>query len=85
MSALDELAEYLRWYHPSYTINDVAPTHTHGYLKCTKPCPGAKSGHWWCAQQEHYHTISLPAHKGYGRGPYAFWRAVCAELEAKNN
>lgn len=82
-SALDTLADWLRWNHPEYTVDDVVPSNVEGYLRCTKPC--SRTGHWYCNHVgEFYHTLCVPAYyKGYERGAYAFWRAVCAELRER--
>lgn len=85
---LDDLAFELQWKHPNYTVNDVKPIKTPGYLECTKPCHcnyppfdghtiGFKSG----TAEGHYHSIYIGGYRrGYGRGMYAFWKAVCAVL-----
>lgn len=90
-TALDELAWWLKVYHPNYTVNDVRPSDVKGYLETTKPCTctyppfdgyiiGFPAGY----EQGHYHTLDIGwypkwAGKGWGRGPYAFWRAVVRE------
>ena len=96
-TALEELAEHLRWLHPNYTIDDVRPSEVRGYLKCTRPCPGRKdwADHWYCGAAKgpyntpHYHTIDIAGRPqfvcgNYSRGKYAFWRAVCQELKEKD-
>lgn len=82
-TALDVLADWLRWNHRDYTIDDVAPSDVPGYLCCTKPCP--RVGHWYCDHKNpFYHSLCIAGYrKGFGRGPYAFWRAVCAELRER--
>lgn len=84
--ALEELAEHLRWLHRNYTIHDVKPAQSKGYLQFTKPCQ--RHDIYCGGRPEHYHTLDISGRPQfvngkYGRGMYAFWRAVCAELETR--
>jgi hypothetical protein len=85
--ALDELARYLRTYLSWYTIDDLAPSRTPGYLQVLVPCPHAGK-HWLCGAREHYHSVSV-GHwphgfgRGHGRGAYAWWRALQSEYAAR--
>lgn len=85
--ALEELARHLQFTHRNYTIRDVEPTQSKGYLRFTKPCP--RNDIYCGGRSEHYHTLDISGRPSfvygkYGRGMYAFWRAVCAELEARH-
>jgi hypothetical protein len=81
--ALDDLARFLRLYHSHYSIHNLAPSATPGYLHALVACPRAGT-YWLCGPREHYHTIQI-GHwphgfgKGHGQGAYAWWRAVVAE------
>lgn len=77
---LELLADYLRLYHPDYTVDDVVLTETKGYLQCVKPCPirNRWPNH---PRQEHYHTISIhgvgyPGRNNLGQfiSPYLLWQ-----------
>lgn len=84
---LDILADWLRWYHRDYTVDDVVLSSVPGYLVCTKPCPWA--GKWWlCGPQEHYHTLYIggvgyPDRDERGRwvSPYKLWRELHGVLK----
>lgn len=92
--ALAELDRYLAryWSHRSYTHEDMRPSAVRGYLESVKPCNCTyppHDGHTFERdRQPHTHSFSLRGHPhgfgaGYGRGDFAWWRAVCAGLEAK--
>ena len=93
LPALEQLGDYIRTYHPRYTLADVFVSDSKGYLGTIKPCrccrppfDGYCLGVLPGKEKEHYHTIYIgrsqvgPFGKGFGRGEYAFWRAVKAEL-----
>lgn len=89
--ALADLAFLLRTRYSQYTIADVEPTDTKGYLRFTKACTctyppfnGYVIGYPSGRIEPHYHTLSLIGYrKGYGRGMYAFWRAVVKALNER--
>ncbi len=74
VKATEYLKTWLATYHSIYTIDDVAISPCRGYLRCLKPCGGG----YPCRNEQHYHTIRVPYIKGFGRGRYAFWRALKA-------
>jgi hypothetical protein len=86
--ALDDLAWWLRTYHPTYTVDDIRPSRVKGYLRTTKPCTcryppfdGYTNGIPSGGEQPHYHTLDVEGHRPeYGRGIYAWWRAIVQEL-----
>lgn len=88
-TALEHLANWLSTYHRKYTIDDVKPTDSRGYLECTKLCnctyPPFDGYTIGVQRGPHYHSLYIGDlhYKGFGRGSYAFWRAVCAELNAR--
>jgi hypothetical protein len=89
--ALADLAFLLQTRYPQYTVNDLEPTDVKGYLRFTKSCTctmppynGGVLGYPSGRAEPHYHALSLVGYrKGYGRGMYAFWRAVDRSLRAK--
>ncbi|HZR40523.1 MAG TPA: hypothetical protein VFB12_10430 [Ktedonobacteraceae bacterium] len=89
MKALEDFALWLRWHHCKYTIEDVRPSVTPDNLKMTKACSctyppfdGSTVGVPKGSAHPHYHTLFIGGYrKGYGRGYYAWWRAVKNALE----
>jgi len=87
-----DFSVWLSDHHPSYTIDEVRPTDVKGFLKSIKPCTctnppfdGYTVGYLSGKESAHCHTLELYGtyRKGYGRGPLAFWRAVCEALAEK--
>lgn len=82
MTLLQSLADYLRWHHPNYTVEDVALSTVPGFLRCTKPC--RRRSRWpGCPDKEHFHTISIvgagyPPRDEKGRfvSRYRLWREL---------
>jgi hypothetical protein len=82
--ALHRLAEYLRFYHPRLTPDDLVLSSVRGYWRMKEPCDGA------CRHPIHgtlgnrspaYHTISFGEHgtrDRFGRfvRPYRVWEAL---------
>lgn len=88
---LTDLAAWLHGNHPRYTVADVVPAKTRGYLRCTKPCSctrppyhGRTMGWPSGRARSHFHTLNIMGVRdGYdARSPYAFWRAVAAALRS---
>lgn len=85
MSPREYLAEWLRWNHPAYTIDDVALTGVPGYLASLKACPRVAGP---CSTREHYHSFCLQfVRHGYrnpdtGRweSPTRFWKELHGHL-----
>ena len=85
VKATEYLSRWLSTYHPHYTTENVAISPCRGYLRCMKPCgctyPPFDGYTLFVASgkiQPHYHTIGISGIKGFGRGMYAFWRALKA-------
>lgn len=81
--------EYLKWwlacYHSNYTVDDVKMSEAKGYLRTTKPCnctypPYDGYTNFIPKGETHYHTLYIAGIRGFGRGTYAFWRALKTHL-----
>jgi len=64
-------------------VEDISISETKGYLETTKPCnctypPYDGYTNFIPAGETHYHTIYIGGIRGFGRGAYAFWRALKA-------
>ena len=82
--AKNALIDFLLWYHPKYTIDDVFLSLARGYLRTTKECfctyppfDGSYIGIDSGAQQGHFHSISLSGiYSKDKRYPYQLWDAL---------
>lgn len=85
---LEKLEDYLRLYHPYYSIDDVVLSPVKGYLETTKPC----QGNCPLCRGGHFHTIDIygvgyPERNSKGRyiSPYRLWRELHGLLPDKKS